>query len=181
MSNTLKVRRGTKANLPTLNSGEFGFTTDTNELFIGNGATNCQVLTSIFQSPSATINSTGESIVLTANEAQAFGDVCYIGSDGKAHIAKADAIANANAFVMCSDASIGSGNSGKYLVFGIARKDTWSWTVSGFLYLSISGTTGNTLTQTAPSGTNNIVQILGVALSSTTIFFNSCLVQIELT
>jgi hypothetical protein len=40
MSNLLKIRRGTKASLPTLAAGEPGFCTDTNELYIGTGAGN---------------------------------------------------------------------------------------------------------------------------------------------
>jgi len=44
MSNTLQVKRGAKASLPTLNSGEFGFCTDTKEVFIGDGVANYQVL-----------------------------------------------------------------------------------------------------------------------------------------
>ncbi|MEH7612128.1 phage tail protein, partial [Gottfriedia acidiceleris] len=35
MAQKIQIRRGLKANLPLLDVGEFGFTTDTNELFIG--------------------------------------------------------------------------------------------------------------------------------------------------
>jgi hypothetical protein len=44
MSNTIQVKRGAKASLPTLNAGEFGFSTDTHETFIGDGAANHQIL-----------------------------------------------------------------------------------------------------------------------------------------
>lgn len=40
MSQTIKVRRGEEASLPTLNLGEFGYTTDTKKLYIGNGVGN---------------------------------------------------------------------------------------------------------------------------------------------
>lgn len=40
MSNTIKLKRGAKANLPILAQGEPAFTTDTNELFVGNGTSN---------------------------------------------------------------------------------------------------------------------------------------------
>lgn len=43
MANGLKVKRGTKAHIPTLEAGEFGFATDTYELFIGDGASNHQL------------------------------------------------------------------------------------------------------------------------------------------
>jgi len=47
MSNTIQVQRGANANLPTLNAGEFGFSTDTHQLYIGDGVDNHEVLTSI--------------------------------------------------------------------------------------------------------------------------------------
>ncbi len=40
MSNTLQIKRGTKAGLPTLAAGEPGWCTDTYELYVGDGATN---------------------------------------------------------------------------------------------------------------------------------------------
>lgn len=40
MANTLKIKRGTKSGLPTLNVGELGFASDTNELYIGTASGN---------------------------------------------------------------------------------------------------------------------------------------------
>ena len=40
MSNTLQIRRGANASLPTLNAGEFGFSTDTHQIYIGDSAAN---------------------------------------------------------------------------------------------------------------------------------------------
>jgi hypothetical protein len=128
--------------------------------------------------PGTDHTATGFIIPLTAHENQAFGDVCYIASDGQAQIAKADAIANANGIVMAL-ATISAGASGNYLLIGSARDDTWNWTVGGLIYLSTTGTTGNTLTQTAPSGANNVIQILGVATHADYILFNANLVQVE--
>ena len=39
----IKIKRGQEANLPTLNEGEFAFTTDTHKVFIGDGTNNHQV------------------------------------------------------------------------------------------------------------------------------------------
>lgn len=39
----LQLRRGTKANLPTLDSGELGFCTDSKELYVGDGSENTLV------------------------------------------------------------------------------------------------------------------------------------------
>ena len=45
MANTIQIKGGAKASLPTLNAREFGFATDTYELFIGKGASNLEILT----------------------------------------------------------------------------------------------------------------------------------------
>ena len=42
MAPKIQVRRGSKAGLPALSPGEFGLTTDTNELFIGGSSGNLQ-------------------------------------------------------------------------------------------------------------------------------------------
>ena len=121
----------------------------------------------------------GLKAVFTANEAQAFGDVCYIDSDGQAHLADADAIATAKVVAMCADANIAADASGNYLLLGIARDDTWAWTVGGVVYLSTTGTTANTLTQTAPSGTDDCIVIVGVATHADRMYFNPQLVIVE--
>ena len=46
MSNLVKVKRGLKASLPALNIGEFGFVTDTNELYIGTASGNVKLFPS---------------------------------------------------------------------------------------------------------------------------------------
>ena len=43
MSNTIQIKRGAKASLPTLSQGEFGLCTDTDDVYIGNGVTNIQM------------------------------------------------------------------------------------------------------------------------------------------
>jgi hypothetical protein len=40
MSQILKIRRGAEVDIPSLNFGELGFTTNTKKLFIGNGVGN---------------------------------------------------------------------------------------------------------------------------------------------
>ena len=43
MANTIQIRRGAKASLPTLSQGELGLCTDTDDVFIGNGVGNVQL------------------------------------------------------------------------------------------------------------------------------------------
>jgi len=40
----IKVKRGTKASIPILEEGEIGFSTDTNETYIGDGSNNYKFL-----------------------------------------------------------------------------------------------------------------------------------------
>lgn len=44
MANTIQVKRGVFASLPTLAAGEFGFSTDTKQIHIGDGAANHEVV-----------------------------------------------------------------------------------------------------------------------------------------
>ena len=46
MANVIQIRRGANADLPTLNAGELGFSTDTHQTYIGDGAANHELLTS---------------------------------------------------------------------------------------------------------------------------------------
>lgn len=43
MTSKIKIRRGTKAQLPSLEMAEPGFTTDTKELYIGDGVSNVKI------------------------------------------------------------------------------------------------------------------------------------------
>lgn len=133
----------------------------------------------IARMPSVDHTANGVKTTIVAAQAQAIGDACYIASTGKAYLAKADAIANATAIAMVCDATIAQDATGNYLLFGTIRDDTWNWTVGGKIYLSITGTTGNTLTQTPPSGANNVIQILGVATAADEMIFSPQLVQVE--
>ncbi len=122
----------------------------------------------------------GLTVVLTAAQAQAIGDVVFIASTGKASLAKADAIANGIAIFMVADATIAQDATGNYLCLGFIRDDTWNWTVGAFIYLTIIGTTGNTLSQTAPTATDNVVQIVGWATHADRMYFSPQLIPLEL-
>ncbi len=122
----------------------------------------------------------GNIITLTSAETQAVGDLVQINSSGNAHLAKADVIANASAVLMAATAVSGSASNKYLLPGGILRLGSSpGWTVGGIVYLSTTGTTGNTLTQTAPSGANNVIQPVGVALAADTLLFNPSLTQVE--
>lgn len=129
--------------------------------------------------PSTDHTAFGLKIYLTANENQAFGDVVYINTDGEAQLADADAIATAKVIGMCTE-TVTANNVGTYLIQGTARDDSWAWTVGGHIYLSTTGTSGNTLTQTAPSGTDDCVVVVGVATHADRMLFNPSPVIVEI-
>jgi len=130
--------------------------------------------------PGSDHTASGATITLTANEAQAFGDICRIDSVGEATLADASAVGTSGAVVMCVDATIAADAAGTYLMLGIARDDTWAWTIDGLIYLTITGTTTNTLSQTAPTATGEMVQVVGKATHADRMFFNPSLVEVEL-
>jgi len=129
---------------------------------------------------SGTGTTTGFTITLTSTETQAVGDAVMIDSNGKAHLAKADAIANAGCVLLAAHTVTGSASNTYLLPNGTMRlSSSPSWVKGSIVYLSTTGTTGNTLTTTPPSGSNNVIQPLGIALTTDTILFMPNLTQVE--
>ena len=86
---------------------------------------------------------------------------------------------------MCIDTTVEADAEGNYLLIGFVNNHEWAWTVGGEVYLSLTGTSGNSLTQTSPFDLDpivedRVVQLLGIAKSATSIYFNPQLVQVEL-
>ena len=121
----------------------------------------------------------GLTMTFTAGAALAFGDVCYMGADGKMEKGNADVVATAFVFAMCADATIAEDADGNFLLVGFARNDAgWAWATLGQpLYLD--ATTAGTMNQTAPAGVNDVIQILGIAVTADISYFNPQLVQVE--
>ncbi len=132
----------------------------------------------ISSAPASNQTAEGIKTTLTANESQAFGDAVFINSAGKAQLGDADAIATASCVALCLG-SVSADATGNYMLLGVARNDSWAWTVGGLIFLSTTGTTGNTLTQTAPTGEDDVIQVLGIATHADRIFFNPSLAQVE--
>jgi hypothetical protein len=83
--------------------------------------------------------------------------------------AKADSNATAPCTALALEAANGTK---KVLLIGTMRLDSWAWTMGpgelGLIYLAASA---GTLTQTKPTGTDDVVQPVGWALSDDCIFF----------
>ncbi|MDA3806295.1 MAG: hypothetical protein PF440_00135, partial [Thiomicrorhabdus sp.] len=73
MSNTIKTHRGAELGLPTLNAAEFGFTTDSYKLFIGDGVLNHNVVT---------LNPTRGDLIVAQGATPAWNKLA-IGTNGK--------------------------------------------------------------------------------------------------
>jgi len=150
--------------------------------------TNFQMISHLAQAPASTVNevemtaeagsdlgSAGLKTTLTAGENLVFGDIGYVKSDGKIWKADADAIATSSALFFCL-ATIAADAAGAFLALGFVRNDGWTWTVGGLIYLS---TTAGGMTQTAPSGTDDVIQVVGVATHADRMYFYPQLVQVE--
>jgi hypothetical protein len=119
--------------------------------------------------PTADHSWTGITAVLTAGENLAIGDACYLkAADSKMWKADADAAATMPCIALAT-ATIAADALGRFLLLGLMRDDSWTWTPGGLPY---PHTTPGNPTQTIPSGSGDQVQVIGVALTSNIILFN---------
>ena len=96
----------------------------------------------------------------------------YMASDGHYDQCDADAIAT----MPCSAIALETGTGTKeVMLWGVIRNDGWAFTAGQIIYVS---TTVGTLTATAPTGEDDVIQAVGVALTDDTIFFNPSYIYI---
>lgn len=101
-----------------------------------------------------------------------FSAVLAQGADFHFDLADADAVANCYMIAIALEAGTGTK---KILTKGQVCNTSWNWS-AGPVFLS---TTDGGLTQTSPSGTDDVVMIVGWALSATVIFFDPYASYIE--
>lgn len=107
---------------------------------------------------------------VTAGETVAFGNTVYFKSDGKWW--KTDADAEATAGPVKVGIVVVGGNADATITImhnGKIREDDWNWTVGDELYLDT--TTAGGLTATQPSGTDDVIRIVGYAQTADSIWF----------
>lgn len=119
---------------------------------------------------------TGITALLTASENLAIGDLVYVSGNGTVGKADADAIAKMPAIGLAVEA-INSGNPGPILLQGMFRDDTFNFTAGNRLFAS---TTDGGITATVPSGSNDVAQAVGVALSDDVIYFKPDMTLVEI-
>ena len=126
--------------------------------------------------PSTDHTSTGLSAQMLAGGAiAAFQTVCIHTTANEVVVSDADAIGTMPV-IGIAPAAISDTATGTILLQGFIRDDTWTWTAGGIVYAS--GTAG-AMTQTAPSGSGDFVQALGIALSADVVYFNPSLTLVE--
>ena len=113
--------------------------------------------------------------MLAGGTIAAFQTVCIHTVTGEVVISDSDAIGTMPVIGIATEA-IADEAAGTVLLQGFIRDDDWNWTVGGILYAS--GTAG-AMTQTAPSGTGDFVQALGIALTADVVYFNPSLTLVE--
>ena len=123
---------------------------------------------------------TGITSSQTMGTTVAHGDVLYLAvADSRWEFGDASASGTSYGLVMALGAG-SDGNSTTVLHYGVVRQDTdWNWTIGSPIYLTITGTTTNTLSQTPPSGNGEQVVVIGYALTADSIFFSPSLVLVE--
>ena len=109
---------------------------------------------------------TGDLLTVVVDDASSvFGSVLCQGADFHYDRADADASSTAPVYFMALEAGAGTKT---ILIRGQVCDTAWNW-AAGKLYLS---TDIGTMTQTKPSGSADQIQVLGVALSADTIWFD---------
>lgn len=120
----------------------------------------------------------GITMNLTCHETLAFGNTVFINSDGEAALADADGVATMPVIGI----TVVGGNAADtctILTHGVITEADWNFTAGQRLYASeTGGGVENTLSNIGD--TNDVVQIIGVALSGDTIMFNPSLVEVVL-
>lgn len=96
-----------------------------------------------------------------------FGAALRMASDGNLEEANATDDTTMPCIALALDTGTGSGK--QVLFWGRIRNDNWNWAPGDYIYVDLSA---GSLTQSIPSNAGNVVQVLGVALSSTQILFN---------
>lgn len=120
----------------------------------------------------------GEIVTATAGETLVFGELCYFKSDGKFWKTDSDAVATTKGLLAIAVEGISADASGLFLIRGMIRDDSWSFTAADELWVD---TTAGDLTATQPSGSGDVVRLAGYAKSSTHVWFDPSKSYIEIT
>ncbi len=119
------------------------------------------------EAPTTTQTASGLIVNMTYGESIVPGDLLYFKSDGKVY--KADANGSSTYPVMGLALATASSGSNAVLLNGVYRDDSrYNFTVGAVIYLS---TTAGVETPTQPSATDEVIQVVGVAIHADRLYF----------
>lgn len=125
------------------------------------------------------VDATASGLIIKANvttNSQGIGAPLYMDVTGNLIEANASSSATAPCVAIAMDTGTGLK---RVLVHGILRLDSWSWTMGpGTASLIYVDTSAGTLTQTQPSGTDQVIQPVGWALSDNAIYFAPSMIYV---
>ena len=185
MANKIQVKRGVIGSLPTLAQAEFGYATDTDQVFIGDGSDNHEILVlnvpltenatiMLDQALSADTKWTGVTQSVTAGTGGlVYGYCYYLATTGKWEKTNATAASTSVGKIgMCVGAAAADA-TGILLMYGVIRADDEfpAFTVAAPVF--ISAATAGVLSSTAPTGTTDfVVRVVGHAMTADSLFFD---------
>ncbi len=131
----------------------------------------------LMNEPTSDLTCSGLIVSATVDtNAEGIGAPLFMAADG--HLDTADADASTTAPCVALALETGTGSK-KILVHGILRVDSWNWTTGpGTASLIYVSTTTGTLTQTQPSGTDDVIQPVGWAITDDSIYFSPSMIYI---
>jgi hypothetical protein len=106
-------------------------------------------------------------------------DLVYVDNGGKLKKANGSTVTTMPVVYMTMQA-LSTDDWGYFLEEGYVQENSWTWTTGGMNGILYVDTSAGTITQTAPSGSGNMVQVVGTAITSTKIKFNPQLYVLEL-
>jgi hypothetical protein len=118
--------------------------------------------------PGTSGDATGLIFSFTAGTTLSIGDVVYMGTGGKVLLSDAHWTTTMPALGICTSASTNT-NPVDVMVQGVMKLTGWSFTIGNDIFVS---TTAGDVTATAPSGTGDTVQKVGVATAADAVYFN---------
>lgn len=124
-------------------------------------------------------DTTASGLVVTATvdtNAEGIGAPLFMAADG--HLDTTDADSSTTSPCVALALETGTGSK-RVLLHGVLRKDAWNWTTGpGTASLIYVSTTTGTLTQSQPSGTDDVIQPVGWALSDDCIYFSPSMIYL---
>jgi len=119
--------------------------------------------------PATDHSAEGDREAVTVGEAVSIGDTLYGQTDGKYWLADASSETTSKGRLVMAIESKSADQSCTVLLYGKLRDDSWSWTPGSILY--VSPTPGGPTT-IMPSGTGEIMRIIGHTHAAKIVFFN---------